>query len=445
MGVGAYALAFGQSLITGAQVISTPTERSDQSASAGWYVEQQLAFNQRLFLTAAMRRDASSAFGGNIKNPTFPKYGASWVVSNEPFFPKQGVLTEMRLRAAYGEAGKQGAQTDVIRNFRLATGVPGSVPGPIAVVSGLGNPSLQPQRDREWEGGFDLSFFDSRATVTTTWYRKFTHNAIMTINVAPSSGAVVSSLTTNVGDIQNTGAELDLSVRPIDRRSLTWDVRVSASSNTNTLLRKADLQDLPSNTGGKIIPGYPLFSLWMRPIISYADADGDGILEKDEIVFGDTAIYAGTTAPKGSVNYANTVTLLGGTVSVSALLSQVNGLGTQFSTPRVRGAVDPTSSLAEQAGYLQSTTNPNGYVGTVSYVSFSELSASVNLPARFAQRLHARAAQFAVVARNLGFWSNYRGADPMVSDASTFGDGGYDIGRSLSQPRNWTLRLNLQF
>jgi TonB-dependent SusC/RagA subfamily outer membrane receptor len=453
MGIGAAGLNFGTDVITGASSISTPTEGKDASASAGWYAEQQFGLNQRLFLTAGVRRDASSSFGSSISTPTFPKFSASWVVSNEPLFPQQSVLTQVRLRAAYGESGKQGAQTDVLRNFLYTTGLADNVSGPSLVYSGVGNSLLQPQRDREWEGGADLGFWNDRATLAMTWYHKASHNAIISVDVAPSLGATVPIQTANAGDVRNDGYELQLSIRPVDTRLVTWDLNVQTSVNHNLLLNQGNLINLPANSGGRIVPGYPLFGLWERPIVSYGDYNHDGILEGNEIVFGDSSAFVGSTDPDGTIDYANSLTLFGGWVRLNSLVNQVKGLTTLYKDPGARGRVDPAASLADQAAALQaygtSTYNggAGGYMGTVSYISLAELSASFTLPATLVRRLRSQSATLTVAGRNLALKTNYRGADPMTNNSgySHGGDGSTDDGTGLAQPRSWVVRLNLMF
>jgi TonB-dependent SusC/RagA subfamily outer membrane receptor len=449
MGISAYGLAFGQNLITGANFIATPSEATDEAASAGWYAEQQLAFNERLFLTAALRRDASSSFGGSIGTPTFPKYGASWVVSNEPFFPHQNVLTQFRLRAAFGESGKQGSQTDVLRNYLYASGLNGDGgSGPVLVLSGMGNPQLQPQRDREWEGGADLSFYNDRATITATWYRKQSNNAIISIGLPPSPGVTLPVQATNVGAIRNTGYELQLSLRPIDTKFVAWNFNFQASRNHNLLLDNGNVVSLPNNSGGVIRPGYPLFGYWQRPIITYGDYNNDHILELNEIAFSDSQSFVGSADPNGTFAYANSLTFLGGRLRFNSLIDQVTGLTTLLSVYAVstRGAVDPTASIAEQAAVQQALLG-QGFISVVSYVRFAELSASFTLPDRLAHRFHSRSATITLAGRNLGLWSNYRGSDPTTVNAnnSQGGDGGFDEATGLAQPRNWVMRFNFMF
>jgi TonB-linked SusC/RagA family outer membrane protein len=450
MGVSAYGLAFGQDLITGAATPMTPTEATDETASAGWYAEQQMGFNQRLFVTASFRRDASSSFGRSASTPTFPKYGVSWVISDEPFFPRQGVLTQLRLRTAYGESGKQGAQTDVLRNFLYTSGIADGGTVPILLMNGVGNSHLEPQRDKELEGGFDLSLYNDRATLELTWYHKQSNNSIISVPLPGSYGAPLPVQSANVGDVRNVGTEAQLSIRPIDTRQLTWTFSLTASANHNLLLRRNALINLPDNSGGVIKAGYPLFGIWQNPVVSYDDVNGDGILELSEIAFGDSAVFVGSTDPKGSFNYANSFSLLNGRLTFNSLFSQVNGLATVLRPASPRAAVDKTVGLAEQAAYLQAvgTGTTYGYAGQVSYVSLAELSASYTLPDAWARRFRARAMTVTVAGRNLGLWTNYRGADPMVNTSSLgtggLGDGSIDDGTGISQPKNWTLRFNLQ-
>jgi hypothetical protein len=373
------------------------------------------------------------------------------VVSNEPFFPHQNVLTQLRLRGSYGESGKQGSQTDVLRNFQLTTGFNDSASVPTLIFTGIGNPQLQPQRDKEWEGGFDASFYNDRATAAVTWYHKQSDNAIMSVNVAPSPGVTIPIQTQNIGSIRNTGYELELSVRPVDRRQVTWDFNFQASKNHNLLVNKGNLINLPTNSGGVIKAGYPLYGYWQRPIVSYRDVDGDKILETNEVVLADSQVFVGSADPKGTLAYANTVTLFGGWFRVRSLFNQVIGLTTSLNPLAnnvyswvSRARVDKNTSLAEQAAAMQASIFNSGYISTVSYVSFAELSASLTLPTSLARKFRSQSIVVTLAGRNLGMWSSYRGADPMTGKARG-SEQVIDDGTALAQPRNWALRFNFQF
>ena len=118
--------AQGQQLPPGAQ---TPGSGTIQSASAsttltrtlGLFVEGAADLNDRLFLTAAVRSDQNSAFGSNFQRVFYPKASASWVVSDESFFPRPNWLNSLRLRSAIGASGVQPGPNDALRTYSVVT------------------------------------------------------------------------------------------------------------------------------------------------------------------------------------------------------------------------------------------------------------------------------------------------------------------------------------
>src|SRR6185503_10863818 len=83
----------------------------------GYYAQEQVALRDRLFLTAAIRADENSAFGTNFDRVVYPKLSASWIVTDEPFFPKIKGLDQLRLRSAYGASGVQPGATSALITF----------------------------------------------------------------------------------------------------------------------------------------------------------------------------------------------------------------------------------------------------------------------------------------------------------------------------------------
>ena len=71
---------------------------------AGGFLEERVAFRDRLFVTGAIRSDRNSAFGADFGTVFYPKFSLSWILSEEPFFPRMSWLNSLRLRSAYGAA-----------------------------------------------------------------------------------------------------------------------------------------------------------------------------------------------------------------------------------------------------------------------------------------------------------------------------------------------------
>src|SRR3954451_4147702 len=90
--------------------ILSASSASRQSQALGFFVEQGVAIRDRLFLTGALRTDQNSAFGTNFQQVYYPKGSLSWVMSDESWFPRNSLFSQVssfRTRLAYGASGVQ--------------------------------------------------------------------------------------------------------------------------------------------------------------------------------------------------------------------------------------------------------------------------------------------------------------------------------------------------
>ena len=85
-------------------------------------MQEQLAWRDRLFLTGAVRGDDNSAFGVNYNFVVYPKFSASWVLSDESFFPTSSFLSTLKLRGAWGKAGQQPNAFAAIQTYGPSVG-----------------------------------------------------------------------------------------------------------------------------------------------------------------------------------------------------------------------------------------------------------------------------------------------------------------------------------
>jgi TonB-linked SusC/RagA family outer membrane protein len=440
---------------TGTQV--TTREFMTPGATAGWSFDQTLSLNQRLFFTAAVRTDVTSAAGKQSSNPVYPKFNASWLVSQEPIFPHIPGLTSLRLRAAYGQAGQVPDYTS--RYLTYTSAVPAYYNGansPAFTVASLGNGALEPERYSETEGGLDLSLLDDRFTLELTGYNKVTRNALVPITMSPDVG--YSYQMTNIGKMRNKGIELTATIHPIETPLFDWSSTFNYAHNSNVVVK---LGRAPQTNGQyyRYVQGYAVDGIWARAITSYADVNGDGILEPSEMQLTDSAVYAGRSSPGVTTGWHNSIALfsgrvhIGGSLSYEGSMTQVNGLlMTQCQDSRCQGAVDPSASLAAQAMALAASNSfplrtAWPFIENTSVLRFDEFSVGVTAPNAMARMLRARTATIALEGRNLAFWTHYRGADPMVNTPG--GSGGaddpfVDFG-GVPQTRSWALRINLGF
>ncbi len=456
-------LAFGTDLISPVPVprfanaqLYDVSEGRDESATAGWHLEQTLSLRERLFLTGAIRRDAASAFGANVNAtpPIYPKASLSWLISEEPFFARQPVFSTLRVRAAYGHSGTQASQADKLNSYVLFQSAGAAANVTSIILDRLGNPDLKPERTKEWEAGVDATFLDNdRLRFELTVYRKVSDDAIMPTQVPSSFGINAlrgtSTKLINVGSVENRGSELSGSARIIDLPSLSWNVFGTYSHNANKLVASPYGGSIPGLSALRV--GYPLTAVFSRKLVSYSDANGDGILTSREIVFSDTAEYLGASDPGAVMTYGSSIALLRGTVTIDANLSHLTGLMNGIDQLNTNGLVgqrcayDRTCTIAEQAALAQRAWGANsGASGRTDVLRLNELSIRYVLPPALAARvLRARSASVSVAGRNLWMLSNYPDGDPNVNN---LGDNvPFDDGTIIPQPRNLIMRLSLEF
>jgi outer membrane receptor protein involved in Fe transport len=450
--------ALGRTLPPGAVTVTagavqTADEATSDSRTLGGFLEQRVAFSDRLFLTGAVRSDRNSAFGKNFKTVFYPKLSASWVVSQEPRFPEIGFINELRLRSAYGASGVQPGNTDAVAFFvpTAIIGESGEQPG--LVFSSLGNANLRPERSSEWEVGFDASLWDNRLTTEFTYYNKKSRDALVGRVLPPSLGASASRFE-NLGRVSNWGWETLVTAQLLRHRNLGWEVTLNGSHNLNNLDSLGGVPNIGTGSTQQR-EKYPLNGWWARRLVSYDDANKDGIIVRSEIVVTDTTVYHGTPAPTYEFALSNGFDLFDKRVRVAAMIDYKGGHLVYNNTERIRCAsrnncaalIDKNNStLFEQARtvMVREVGSIGGFLEPGDFLRFRELSVSGSIPERYVDRLlRANAATLSLGVRNLGMlWSRYTGTDPEAF--GTTGDAPSSF-QAFAPPTYYTLRLSLTF
>jgi TonB-dependent SusC/RagA subfamily outer membrane receptor len=459
---------FPTALVNG-KVPSYFRQSTTAASTYGWYVQPTLHLHSRFFVSPGFRLDGGSASGANAGLTGFPKIDFSYIAVN-PDHPA-GVLTLLRPRIAFGYAGTQPNPTQKLRLFNVASdGTPvvsldgGATYVPLVELSSLGNTQLRPERTGEIEGGFDAGFGNDRVQLTVTAYNKTRHDAIISVPLPPSvsgNGTAGAQISKNIGVVRNTGAEVWLTARLLDSRAVSWTATTNFSQDKNRVVRLNPDESTIIVGNSRVEAGYPLWSVWERPIVSFVDANRNGIIEYDEIRLGDSAAFVGQTDPKYQLNASSTLTLLNGRMSVTADVAYQNGFTqTQGSVDRSNTVLlnlpnAPGVSLATQAAVVAGTLNDQGIytssgvsgIGltqTVNTLRLSSLSISYQLSSYIAHLFRAQTMSIALQGSNLGLHTNYRGMDPNVNTFSTAsqGDALQDTGQ-LSQPRTWSLSIRM--
>jgi hypothetical protein len=92
--------------ISGLSSQFTATEANSDQPSFGVYGQQELSWNDRIFLTGTVRHETDGILDEPAPSTTYPSGSLSWVIGEEPWFPKSSFLSSLRLRTAAGVAGQ---------------------------------------------------------------------------------------------------------------------------------------------------------------------------------------------------------------------------------------------------------------------------------------------------------------------------------------------------
>jgi TonB-linked SusC/RagA family outer membrane protein len=458
--------ASGTTLPPGAQTVTAAatknaSESTSESRTLGAYIEQRISYNDRLFVTGAVRSDRNSAFGADFHTVFYPKISVSWVLSDEPFFPTPGWLNQLRVRSAYGASGVQPGTTDAVQYYSTTQvlGESGEQSG--LVFSTSGNPNLKPERSTEIEVGLDASLFSNRVSAEITYYAKSSKDALLSRVLAPSLGAASSRLE-NLGEVSNQGIEALLDVRILQNDLVEWTATLNASTNHNELVSLGGLPNIVTSSTIQQREGYPLYGWWSRRLNGYEDKDGNGIITynadptKSEIIVSDTAEYSGPSNPLYEAALTNGFSFWDGKLRLDGMIDYKGGHLIYNNTERIRcasrfncsGLINPKASLFEQARTVLVREHParsvQGFLEDGDFVRFRELSLTFSPSNDFAGGiLGGRTLTTTLGIRNLGtIWTKYTGVDPEAYGGT--GDGGSSF-QAFGPPTYFTFRMSLGF
>ena len=407
--------------------VATPaqsTQTQNINTTIGAYGQQQFGWNDRLFVTGALRVDNNSAFGEQFKWVTYPKVSLAWVLSEEPFFPQSQFLNTLKVRAAYGESGRQPAAFSALRTFSASGGfvTPGTV----------GNPNLKPERGKELELGFEGSLFN-RLSLDFTYFSKRTLDLILSQAVAPSSGFSGSQFT-NLGRVDNHGVEVQAVLQALSRRSFSWEIVGNVGTNKDEIKSLGGLPSLILSAGQFNKVGGPIGGIYTRRVVS-ADRDPATNLPINILCDGGAGaapvacasapfLFIGTPTPKMTGSVANTF-MIGNRLRLYGLFDFKRGNRVQNNNEENRclGAVGislcrsgyfpqeyPTVYLAERTGNAAAQGILDQYWYDASFTKLRELSATLILPDRLVRGIQR--ASISLIGRDLHTWTDYPGLDP---------------------------------
>jgi outer membrane receptor protein involved in Fe transport len=461
--------AFGEGLVGGTGSIGGTTTgfavaaQNSDVITIGGYVQEQVAWRDKLFLSGALRGDDNSAFGQDFKFIYYPSASLSWVIGEESFFPQNDWVSSLRLRSSFGQSGQRPGFRNAV-TFFTAVGVKraGTDLGAVTLGAPVGNPDLKPERSTEYELGFDAGFLRDRISLEATYYDKTTKDALIARNLPPSSGAATRF--ENLGKVTNKGFEGMITAQVLTLRNIQFDLTLTGSTNTNKLVRLGQDVDtiffgLGANNGDFIqrhAEGHPLGGYWQRLVTGFTDENSDGIIGPNEVELSDDPVYLGQPLPTREFSVMPSIGF-GRFFRVSGTLNYRGGFKVYNSTAQFRCAVfldcqaanDKSVGLAEQARAMASAranfgldASDAGYVEDGTFWKLREVTITAVAPPSWSGRLGLSDLTLTLSGRNLATWTDYTGFDPEINWNGT---SNFSTAEFLTQPhvRYYTARVSI--
>lgn len=451
---------------------------------AGAFGTIDLGYRDFIYLTVGGRNDWASTFGPRAKNSFFyPNASLSFVPTE--LMEEGGVLSYLKFRASYAQAGREPLPYTSRTYFGRPTftdgftnGIGFPYLGQNGFISGLSNPNvlgnelLRPEINKSWETGFDIRLWKNRLRAAFTYYNSKSTDLLLQLPIASTSG--YSFYTTNIGEMENKGIEIELDFDVIRNNQFTWTLGGNFTKNENEVLKLSPTVDRLSietaftGIGSFAIAGQPYGAIfgtkWER--------DGQG-----RLIIGENGLplvsseddFLGNPYPDFTAAVRNTFKFKG--ISLTALLDireggvlwngtyarlsrigrtqeSADGRANFYVIDGVKEDGSPNDTRISAFDYFRTFKGDGGgyavenAIQDGSWLRLREVTLSYDLP-RFANFVEGVSVYF--TGRNLWLKTDYLGVDPETSLTGAGSNvGGFDY-FNMPGTRSYIVGLRANF
>jgi TonB-dependent starch-binding outer membrane protein SusC len=482
--------------LTSTQTQNIALDYREPFVTYGYVLDQKFDYGNLFGVAGGFRTDYSSAFGAGSEPFTFPHFNGYLNLQNIKVLGLDNLLSQFKVRAAYGKAGIQPDPFDRYPVLNLQqTGNEVSYTNQTS----SRNPNLNVEVTAETEFGTDLginitkgSNWFKQANLSLTFWKRNTDNAIYTQNVPPSAGS--KSLLTNAIALSSNGWQLGLNIPVYYSKNFEWNFTGNFGHQSSVIDAVAGgdipITTLGGSTGLVLAAGRKIGELYgYKALTSVGQTRSDGspyitsseqsgyeivngrVVNKSTkaIFFADEATTLGDPNPTlvssfinnfGFKNNAITFGFQFDWVAGSKLYNQTNewmyrdGISSDFAKPvTINGETGAYTAYYASAYYALGTTargvgnnvTKDFFYEDASFVRLRNISIGVDL-AKFVKTKWLSKCQLVLSGRNLMTFTNYSGMDPEISSGSS--NSSFDRGvdhNTIPNMKAYQVTLNLGF
>ena len=417
----------------------------------GFFGRVQYDFDDKYFLSASYRRDASSRFHPEHRWGNFWSAGAAWVINKEHWF-NSTKFDLLKLKASYGQQGN-----DNIGNFRYTSTyeIVNSNGSPAAVPSTLGSKGITWETNGNFNAGVDFEMYKGRFTGTVEYFYRKTTDMLFSFPLPPSFG--YTSYYANIGDMANNGVEAEFKVTPIRTKDFEWNINLNLTHYKNKVVylpeerKTMECSGVEGFSSGNYFygEGISLYTFRMKQYAGVDQATGEALYYQDVLdekgnVTGRTTTSAynsatdylcGTALPDVYGGFGTSLSWKGFDLSVdfgyqiggqvydgdyASLMSspKSSSKGQNFHkdllnawTPENKSTTIPRFQMDD----TYTTSTSDRFLTDASYLSLQNVNLGYTMPVNLTRKAQIENVRFYVSADNLFVWSQRKGLDPRQS------------------------------
>ena len=415
------------------------------------------SYANKYFVSASVRGDGSSLFGSNTRWGVFWSVSGSWTISNEDWMDGLNSWWNLlKLRASYGVNGNN--NITVYQAYGLY--------GPYSynAYSGLlptqpANPNLSWEKNKTWNVGLDLGFWNNRLTASVDVYSRLTDDMLLNVSIPQTTG--FSSKIMNAGSVRNTGVELMIDAEIISTKDWLWTVGYNMAFNRSHVIDLAgsgflELSD-PRNgsaTNTRIVEGMNMYNFYIRDYYGVDPSTGDALFwTADGKLTNDRTranyVYKGSPEPKFTGGFNTSIAWKG--LSLSAFFDFTYGnqvlvgnwymndgesLSQNFeksvlnywTKPGDTGTQPRPVAGANRTGYAGASSR---FLEDGSYMRIRDITLSYNLPQKALDAMHIKGLRLYVSGLNLYTFHDVSALDPELGYLGYAYGGNYPMTKSF--------------
>lgn len=441
---------------TGVKPSINPGFAGTQSGTTGYAQENELqsyfgrvnyTFNNKYLLTASMRADGSTRFGDNNKYGYFPSFALGWNVFKESFLEDVSAVSNLKLRASWGQTGNQEVENKITQASYSLAGADGYyLYNDLNLVNGVSvnrtpNPNLKWEVVTQYNLGLDFSFWNDKLYGTLDYFNKTTTDAIL--NVPSQALSPTTTIWTNIdGEIVNKGFEIMLGSKLVDNKNFTWSIDANGATLRNKIENLPVSEILTGTISGPgqsgvnaniYKSGYAAGSFYLLEHTGFdanganvfKDQNGDGKIDNSDRIIIEGALptfYYGFNSDMRYKNFSFSFSIIGQTGGYLLNNTGLNALNIN----------NLASDRNVATGYYESGANPTN--SPILSTLFLEKSDFIRLnTARFGYNFDLKGVNWIngltlyVTGQNLITITNYSGYDPLINSPKSNG-GNQSIG-----------------